>query len=250
MSAEFFSLQNDIRYNIKLLYDAPNTFNHETYGMKENFTVEIEGVERVISQKQGSKLAKALCAGNTGDIFTVFKENDGNNRYPFTIIKGEAPIKPTEENKEKARADLMPPTQAPATDWDLKEDLTNLRIEKSICLKIACEGMGGGVEWTPKDKAGIEDKFQFLMNVTNNDLELILRKLQTARNGFHLIAMWNKYKALWTRVLSENDLKEAVAEMKRLHDAFVKDQPVKDPVTKPAPSNVSPLPDDDEPLPF
>lgn len=245
---DFLTVENNREYVIKLLYDKGKKQNKSNpdYADKWTWGIVYNGKEYVISATE--RLNKMFEEKGKDKMIVIAKMRDpDNNTYPWSCVDFD-PQNPPEQPKPNGNT---PPSNhkpgnyqtneernhKPDIDWDLKEQKTNHEIRKAICIKLAVDKIPEG-KWEKKTETEIIGKFTTLMLIMSDDLELAMHKLQTSNNLHHLDGIRTKYSKLWRNILSSDDLGMLIDEYNRLKKGFTSG------------GTQSPLPDDDEPLPF
>ena len=211
-------IDNDSSVVAKLLYDQ-GQFKKATdpkYSDQWMWGLDVGGSQDVIYATP--KLNDMLSNFRKGDMVTIGKSRTEQGGQAFYVMAfdsndknaGGVPAKtePVKHNYSK-----------PEVDWDLKDAKKEHEIRKAICIKLAVDKVKDG-DWDKKIENQIRGKFTTLMLIMSDDLELVMHKLQTSINVFHLNAMFKKYRNLWTSILSEDDFGLVIDECTRLKQQF------------------------------
>jgi len=185
--ADFMKFANSTPYTVKLLSDAPETFEGK-YGAQNNYSCEYNGKEVIVSQKIGSGLDLYLEGGRAGDVFVIEKRQDPQNpkNFPFHVEKG------TPQVVEKAMQGAKVSNPA-SPDWDSINQVKDWNIQKAVAFKGAC-----GLATELRE---VEENYHILFSMLRNDGLLIVDRINRCDSLVQLEALWKDEGALWVELV-------------------------------------------------
>jgi len=229
---DFMKFANSTVYQVKLLADAPETYDGK-FGTQHNYACEWNGKHVTVSQKIGSGLDLYLEGGKAGDVFVIEKRQDPQNpkNFPFHVEKGESTdAKPVPVQGERVSS------PAP-TDWDAVNARKNWDIQKAVAFKGACD--------LAEASEDVGDIYHDFFSLLRNDALLIVDRINRCTSLAQIDTLWKNEGALWVELVGLDKMGAIQRIKAKKVDTFPKEE---EPPPPPPPPN--PGYDDGEPLPF